>query len=1063
MLLPVEAVYKLHSLLLQIAPNDTIHGITTPEAASLIFSGPKFLVALLAGVLMAFAFQLLLTNLSVAARISSWGNSSFTNDESESLGSSVRKQETKIGAWALFTSAIALFLACFLAVKLSLVESALIGGIIGVVIWSAYFSILTCLGSSALGSLVGNIASLVSSGLQEIMNTATTAMGANIARKQAVSSAEEITAAVRRELTSGFDVDAVKNTLQNSLGSLQLPTLNFQEIRHQFDQLLQDADLSPIADNNLLKNINRQTFVDLISSRGDLSPKDINQIADQLEAAWKQAINPNNPTEQIINLLKTATPEDLKSEQISDRLQKIISGSGNGQTNGNKSNGVIQRAVQYGLNTAGTALLERLDLEELDVDKITNQLQELRGNIQDLDVEKITQQIKQLTASVPQQVRKQDLPSGSQADESSENQGFNSIKADIEDFILDSFPWHFNRITLKDEFKEVIYDPYANPETIKRELAEIDREFFVNLLQQRNDLSETKIKEIADLVETSRIEVLEMLEQTEAQNQNKSESLRNQIENYLRSSEKGELNQEQIERKLDELLEDPDIGWEDLDREFSGLNRDSLQQILQQRGDMSEEETNNLGSQLENLRDRILNRSQELQQQATAKASELRQKVEDYLRNTNKEELNPEAIEREFRVLLQDPQAGINALRKRIEQFDRDTLVKLLSQREDLSEEDVNRIIDQLEQVRDNIVQAPQKVANQAKQQYEQTLNAIAQYLRDTNLEELNPEGIERDLSKLIANPREGVSALQQRLAEVDRETLVKLLTQRGDLTPEQVNQTIDRLQAGITNIINAPADLAKRASQRVASFESNLEEYLLNTNKDELNPEGIKRDLQLLLQHPRGGIESLSDRLSKFDRSTLVALLSQREDISEEEANQIVDRIESVRNAIAEQYQQLQQRVQSALDGIFARIRTYLNSLNVSELNYEGIQEDFAKLFDDPQAGFEALRTRLGQFDRDTLVAILASREDITPEQANQIISRIETARDRVLQRAEYIQQEVQNRLKEIQRQAQKQAEETKKVIAGAAWWLFSTALTSLAASALAGVIAVRGLNLLG
>jgi uncharacterized protein YutE (UPF0331/DUF86 family) len=237
----------------------------------------------------------------------------------------------------------------------------------------------------------------------------------------------------------------------------------------------------------------------------------------------------------------------------------------------------------------------------------------------------------------------------------------------------------------------------------------------------------------------------------------------------------------------------------------------------------------------------------------------------------------------------------------------------------------------------------------------------------------------------------------------------------------------------------------------------------LRNTNKEELNPEAIKRDLQLLLSSPRAGVSSLGERVSKFDRSTLVALLSQREDISSEEANRIVDQIESVRNSIVEQYQQVQKRVQSVIDGIFGKVRNYLNSLNRSELNYEGIQQDFAKLFDSPQAGFEALRDRLSQFDRDTLVALIGSREDISEEQANQIVNRIEAARDSVLYRAERIQQETQKRLNAIKEQAKKQAVETKKVIAGAAWWLFNTASVSLVASALAGAFAVSGFNLFG
>lgn len=148
---------------------------------------------------------------------------------------------------------------------------------------------------------------------------------------------------------------------------------------------------------------------------------------------------------------------------------------------------------------------------------------------------------------------------------------------------------------------------------------------------------------------------------------------------------------------------------------------------------------------------------------------------------------------------------------------------------------------------------------------------------------------------------------------------------------------------------------------------------------------------------------------------------------------------------------------MQSAIDGVFGKVRNYLNSLDRPELNYEGIQQDFAKLFDDPQAGFDALRGRLGEFDRDTLVAVLSSRSDISEAQANKIIERIEGTRDSVLHRAERIQQETQKRLNAIKEQAQKQAVETKKAVAGAAWWVFNTAFVSLVASAIAGAIAVR------
>ncbi|MEH2397905.1 MFS transporter [Nostoc sp.] len=1037
----VLTIWGWNSLPFGLAPITLAQEVLTPEEASVLFSGPKILVALLAGVLMAFAFQLLFTNFSVAVGISSWEIDSDSDDDSESLGKTIRKVQAKVGAWALITVSIALFIACFLAVKLSLIESAFLGAIIGVVIWSTYFALVIWFGSSAVGSLIGSIAGTVTSGFQGIIGTATAGIGANTAKKQLVSTVEDITAAVRQELTSGFDAEGIRNTLQSSLGSLQIPKLDIKEIRTQFEQLLKDTDLQSIANSDLLQNINRQTFVDLISSRADLSKEDINRITDQFEGAWQQALNRQNPTEEVINFLKSATPEELNSEQLGEQLQQLLTVGG---SNGKLSKGVIKQAVRYGLS-AVPAVLDSKNFSNIDVNKITTQLQKLKEKVQDVDVAQIIEQLQKFREQATEQVAPK-LPSPE-----------NTIKADVEDYILNSFPWHFNRITLVDEFKEVIYDVNADPTTVRRELEELNQEYFTNLLKQRDDISEARVKEIAEQMESDRLEVLEIVKQAQARE--KGQDFRSRIEDYLRSTGKEELNPECIKRDFDKLIEDPKAGFEDLSDRFGQFDRDTFVQLLQQRQDISEEEANNIVSQLESSRDNILNSAREVQEQAKAKADELRQRVEDYLQNTNKDELNPEGIKRDFRVLLDDPQAGISLLQSRLSQFDRDTFVRLLSQRQDLSEEQVNQTLDQLEAVRDSILQVPQ----QAKEQYEKTTKAIAEYLRNTNLEELNPEGIRSDLEKLLDDPKAGALALRDRLSHVDRETLVKLVSQRGDLSQEQVNQIIDRGQDAIASIVRAPRRLAKRTTQVALDFEANLEEYLRNTNKEELNPEAIKRDLQLLLSSPRAGIGNLNDRASKFDRSTIVALLSGREDISEEEANRIVDQIESVRSSIVEQFQQIQEKVQSVLDGIFAKVRNYLNSLDRPELNYEGIKQDFAKVFDDPQVGFEALRDRFSEFDRDTLVAVISSREDISEADANRIIDQIETARDGVLQRAERIQQETQKRLKAIQKQAKKQAKETKKTVASSAWWLFGTALTSLAASASAGAIAVTGITLPG
>ncbi|MBD1919831.1 MFS transporter [Microcoleus sp. FACHB-831] len=996
-----------------------------PEEAALIFSGPQFFVALVAGVVMAFAFQLLLTNLSIAAGISAGDDvleaDVDDDDESVTWGKKVRKIEAKVGLWTIFTVNIALSIACFLAVKLSLISSPGLGAIIGVTIWSAFFLLLAWAGSNAVGSFIGSAIKTATSGMQGVMATAGAALGANAANAQIVNTVEASVAAVRRELTSGLDPSSIRDTVEDYVGNLQLPKLDLKDIRGNFEKLLNEPDVKALAGSDILSNINRQTFVDLVSRRTDFSKQDIDRVVDQLEGAWKQVVNkqPQQVMAEGRDNVDAAQPQEIIAS-LGKQLDETRGESGERD----KQPGLMERAMQYGTTALVGSALKNV-------------------NLSDVDVEKVSGQLKQLGSKVVE-----NLPSLQS----------NPILSDVENYLQNSQPWHLNRETIKQEFKDVIYDPEAAPGFVRPLLEQVNRDSFVQLLNKRGDFSEERVNEIADQLEGIRTEILETV--GGAESQEKSQDLRSRIENYLRSTGKEELNPEGIERDFKTLLEDREAGFEALRDRISQFDRDSLVQVLGQREDFSPEEADQLIGKLEETRDRVLSQAQELQEQAKSKTQELRQKVEAYLRDTNKEELNPEGIKRDFQTLIDDPQAGLTVLRDRLSQVDRDTLVQLLTARGDLSEEQINQTISQIESVRDNIMQAPQQVADKAKEQYEKVTTTIGEYLRNTNLEELNPEGIQRDFAKLFDDPKEGALALRQRLSQVDRETLVKLLSQRQDLSEEQVNKIVDSVQENISSVIKAPRRLASRAKDKVQDLQANLESYLRNTNKEELNPDAIKRDLQLLFKDPRAGFGSLGDRLKQFDRSTLVSFLSQREDISEEEANHIADQIESVRNQLVEQVENVKNRVKSVNDSINATIENYLNSLERPELNYEGIKRDFRKLFDDPQAGGEALKERLSHFDRDTLVAVLSSRKDISEADANRIIDQIEAARDSVMNRAERLQEQAKQRIKDIKRNAKKQAEETRKSAATAAWWIFGTALTSVAASAIAGAIAVSGIS---
>lgn len=1014
-------------------------GVDTPGDAAFVFSGPQFFIALVAGLVLAFAFQLLLTNLSVALGISFLGgqsSDSSDDQESGSLGGTIRKIGFAVGLWTLITVSIALLIACFLAVKLSLVPSAGLGAIVGLVIWAAYFSLLVWVSSTTVGSLVGSVVNTATSGFQAVVGTAAAAIGGKAVNDQIVSTAEAAAAAVRRELTSGVDPTSIRETMEDYLGTLRPPELDITKIRGKFEELLNDPELKSVVGSADLRNIDRQTFVDLVSSRTDFSKKDVNRVVDQLEGVWRQVVGQQQKdvNAELLSYLKSARPEDLRSNELSTKLDQLIeetrtSRKAEQQGDTQQQMGMMGQARQLIISTLMGSVMGRSDLSELDVEKVWSQLQTAK--------DRVTEQTDKLAGTGKA------LP-------------YSTIRVDVENYLAHAYSWQMTPEKIESEFRNVIYDPAADPGIVRQQLEQLSRDDFAKLLQQRGVFTQGQVAAIAAQAERIRLEVLATVRA--AEEVEKTQDLHRRVEYYLRSSEKAGLTSEGIHHNFKPLLEDSDADYDTLSVRLAQFDRVMFVQLLRQRQDFGPIEVESIATELEGTRDRVLVEAQDLQTRLRSESEALQLNVESYLRNTNKAELNPEGIKRDLRILLEDPQAGANVLRARLSQFDRDTLVKLLSQRPDLSEAEVNQVIDQVESVRDSVLSTPQILAGKAKDQYDQATNAIADYLRRTNRAELNPTGIKRDLQLLLNDPKAGSYALRRRLSQMDRETLVQLLSQREDLSQEQVNQIIDQVQESIRSVVKAPQRWATRAQIQVQDFQATLEDYLRNTNKAELNPEGIKRDLQLLLNDPRLGAESLSDRLSGFDRSTVVALLAQRPDMTEEEANRIVAQVESVREQFVEQVRNIQRRIQSVIDSVFARVRDYLNSLDRPELNYDSIKRDVRTLFDDPQAGFDALRDRLGSFNRDTLVAVLSSRDDISEAQANRIIDQVEGSRNSVLQRAERLQQEAQRRVEALRQQAQRQAEETRKAAATAAWWLFGTAIVSAVAAAVGGAIAVTG-----
>lgn len=638
MLQSTEIMLGLYKPLLWLAQASADPSNVTPAQASVLTSGPRFFVALISGVILAFAFQLVLTNLSLAAGISYLGHSSDSDSDSGevgSLGGSIRKIGTAVGIWTLVTVTIALLIACFLAVKLSLVISdRTLGAILGLVIWGAYFLLLVWVSSTTVGSLIGSVVNTATSGFQAIMGTATAALGAKAVNNQVVATAEAAAAAIRRELGSGIDPASIRENIEDYLEKLRPPELDVSKIRSDFENLLNDPQLKAIAGTPDIRNIDRQKFIELVSSRTDLSKKDVSRIADTLYKVWQQVVSQHSPTAdrmgELIDYLKSLPAGQTKTDELNAKLDRLVAETrGSKESDQKAATGPVQSTLQQGLSALTGIVLGRADLSDLDVEKILGSLTTAK--------DKVTQQADKLGLPTP-------------------SQPYSPIRSDVENYLYNTYAWQLSQEKIAQEFRDVIYDPAADPGIVRREVERLSRNDFVKILQQRGLLTQAQTQRIANQLEAVRKDVLVTV--TGIEEREIVQDLQRAVESYLLVTPKADLTPEGIEQNFKPLLQDPDADYETLTLRLAHIERQEIREILLERNDVQLYEVDSILDELEKQRDRVLVESKGLAEQAQYQAETLWLNVESYLRNTGKSELNPDAIRAEFKKLLEDPQAG---------------------------------------------------------------------------------------------------------------------------------------------------------------------------------------------------------------------------------------------------------------------------------------------------------------------------------------------------------------------------------------------------------------------
>jgi hypothetical protein len=243
---------------------------------------PPVIGPLVAGLLVAFGFQLLLVNVGIAMGIAfikflPGAKTEAAEPTAQPSNRPIRAVGVAIALAILITLNIVLFVACFLAVRLSGINSLVSGAILALVIWSAYFLILSWLGSTAIGTVSSLIQKLVSVSWQGI-SAGTQTVVSKVVERVSVSSQRF------QDEIAGYLLYASREQFSR------------KDIQNKLQEITTNSELDAKSLHKQLTQLKRDELVAVLHQRNDLSEKKIDKIADRLQTALFEIIEQTEAT-----------------------------------------------------------------------------------------------------------------------------------------------------------------------------------------------------------------------------------------------------------------------------------------------------------------------------------------------------------------------------------------------------------------------------------------------------------------------------------------------------------------------------------------------------------------------------------------------------------------------------------------------------------------------------------------------------------------------------------------------------------------------------------------------
>ncbi|MEM7656132.1 MAG: hypothetical protein AAF399_08390 [Bacteroidota bacterium] len=463
----------------------------------------NFFITILAGIVLAFAFQLLLTMLSVALGITAIGDlkkayaehkfdsDDDDDDSSSNVGIMI---SSGLGVYNVITTSISLFAACMLAFMLTPIDYTPTNIALALVIWAVFYMLMFYIESRMIGSLIGGLFTAVLSGLKA-SGTAIQRMFTPSTQTQVQRITDATIEKLKAEFGGSFDADGFVKRVEKQLTNVSSNFPTYDTLKSDIRRIVAESKSqgSQGNDNSVVKWTAIQTALQTAiesnktngaSAKGKEKANQLQSLLQDVKEAYEEA-DTNREAAKKVATQVGIDPERV--DQVIDRFESFLSGNNFSDTNTD-----WKQQLQEIIEDPQAAVAQvKSKLKQYDKEKIVS----LLAKNTSLDRDQAAKYAEDAEAFIQQFSADSNSTTSPYGDQQNSNE-VDQILANIENFFTDN-DFSASNGQWKQQLAAVLDDPKAAFAQVKEQVQTLDRDKIITLLANNTSLERERLNAYA--------------------------------------------------------------------------------------------------------------------------------------------------------------------------------------------------------------------------------------------------------------------------------------------------------------------------------------------------------------------------------------------------------------------------------------------------------------------------------------------------------------------------------------------------------------------------------------